>query len=261
MFSKEYYIQLGVEDTGKYVLLTGTPKFVEKIAGLLEKSVFLVSNREFTSYAGYLEDCRVTIISTGTGGPSTAIVVEELHRLGVHTIVYVGTCSTLQPQIKNGSLIIPYGVVRGGGTAHEYLPPWYPAVPHPEVFQALLQCAQKSQNSVYVGITHAKDAFFREDPALMPDSEGVKNYWKVLRKANVLSSEMAGDTLFVIGSLRGIRAGAIFSAIGSAEGAPFAETGSDAAIQVGVDALRLLIRQDEDRRRAKKQDESQYATF
>jgi uridine phosphorylase len=245
MIQKEYHINLGAEDIGKYVLTPGDPKRVEKIASFLEKPGYVGSNREYTTYCGYLAGEKITVISSGIGGPSTAIAIEELYKIGAHTVIRIGTCGSIQPYIQNGSLIIPTGVVRGGKTGEEYLPPEYPAVPHPDVLYSLLQSAKKTQNPAYVGITHCKDAFFKEDPEIMPNTEGVKNYWKTMRKANVLCSEMESDTLFVIASIRGMRAGAIFSAIGSVEGMPIsAIVGIEAAIQVAVDALRILIEHD-----------------
>lgn len=245
MLQKEYHINLGPEDVGKYVLTPGDPKRVEKIASFLEKPMYVGTNREYTTYCGYLEGEKITVISSGIGGPSSAIAVEELYKIGVQTIIRIGTCGSIQPYIQNGSLVIPTGVVRGGKTGEEYLPPEYPAVPNPDVLFALLQSAKNSHHPVYVGITHCKDAFFKEEPEIMPNTEGVKNYWKMMRKANVLCSEMESDTMFLIASIRGMRAGAIFSAIGSVEGMPIsAVVGIEAAIQVAVDSLRILIKRD-----------------
>jgi uridine phosphorylase len=251
MIEKEYHINLSSEDIGKYVLMPGDPKRVEKIAGFLDNPVFVGTNREYTTYLGYLQGERVTVISSGIGGPSAAIAVEELHNIGAHTIIRIGTCGSMQPEIKNGSLIISSGSVRGGKTGEEYLPAEYPAVPHPQVLQALVDSSTETKHPVYVGITHCKDAFFKEEPEKMPDMEGVTNYWRMLRRANVLCSEMESDTLFLLGSLRNMRTGAIFSAIGSVEGLPIsAIVGIEAAIQVTVKALSSLILQDKNRKQS-----------
>ena len=248
MSEKEYHINLAPEDIGKYVLTPGDPKRVEKIAHFLDRSYYVGSNREYTTYCGYLEGELVTVISSGIGGPSLAIAIEELHKIGAHTVVRIGTCGSMQPHIQTGSVIVPYGIVRGGKTGEEYLPPEYPAVPHPDVLYALLESAKSSKNPVYSGITHCKDAFFKEEPDLMPNTEGVKNYWKMFRKANVLCSEMESDTMFVVASIRGMRAGAVFCAIGSVEGSPItAIVGVEAAIQVAVEGLRIVIKRDHEK--------------
>lgn len=245
MSTKEYHIQLSAEDVGKYAIIPGDPKRVEKIAHFLEKPYGIGTNRGYTTQGGYLEGEKVTVISSGIGGPTTAIAVEELYKIGVRTMIRVGTCGGMQSYIPNGAVVIPSGVVRGGRTGEDYVPPEYPAVPHPEVLYALMQSAQRLNSPHFVGITHCKDAFFKEEPDLMPNSEGIKNYWKVLRKANVLCSEMESDTLFVISSIRGIRAGAVFAVIGSVEGASIGMiAGIEAAIQVAVEALRSIIRKD-----------------
>lgn len=246
MSNAQYHINLATKDIGKYILMPGDPGRVKKIATFLDESHFVKRHREYTTYQGYLSGERVTVISSGMGGPSTAIAVEELKRIGAHTIIRIGTCGSIQTNIKNGSIIVPYGVFRGGRTALEYLPAEYPAVAHPDVFQALVKSAQSTSATVYTGITHCKDAFFKEEPEEMPDTQGVRNYWHMLRKSNVLSSDMETDTLFVLCSIRGLRAGAVFSAVGAVETTPvIAKKGISNAIHVAVQAMNILIKNDQ----------------
>ena len=247
MSEKEYHIKLSKEDVGKYILMPGDPQRVEKMARYLDDSKYIGSNREFTSYGGYLEGEKVSIVSSGIGGPSTAIAVEELKNLGVHTIIRVGTCGSIQPHIKDGSIIIPSGVVRGGRTGEEYLPNEFPAVPHHDILYSLKKAVKKLDQPAYVGITHCKDAFFKENSEKTLFPEYTRSYWAMLRKANVLSSEMESDTLFLISSIRKIRAGAVFAVIGAIHAEkPITSPGKgvDSAIEVAVEALRYVIQKD-----------------
>ena len=239
-----YHTQLSNEDVGNYALLVRDSKRAQKVSEFLQKAEMVGQNREFVTYRGLIANERVIAISTGIGGPATAIVVEELHELGVHTIIKVGMCISMQPHITNGAIIIPYGVVRGGKTAHEYIGVEYPAVPHPEILLALKRKGKNRQKPLHLGIIYSKDAFFKDEPEKMPDSEGIKRYWKILRRANVIASEMESDTLFVIAAIREMRAGAVFTAIGPSEDQPPTGVGIDTAIHVAIEALKEIILKD-----------------
>ena len=134
---KQMHIQLKQGDVGKYVIIPGDPGRSEKIARLFDEPRFLASNREFTSWNGTLLGETVTVCSTGIGGPSAAIAVEELTECGATTFIRVGTCGGIDTAVQGGDMVIATGSVRQEGTSREYLPLEFPAVPDFEVTLAL----------------------------------------------------------------------------------------------------------------------------
>ena len=210
----QYHIGLKPGDIGKIVLLPGSPGRVKKMAQYLEKPRFVASNREYTTWAGTYKGIKIAIMSTGIGGPSAAIALEELINIGADTFIRTGTCGSLQPQIKRGDCVIATAAVRGSGTTNAYVPTEYPAVADPDLVSALTASAQMAYVDFHRGIVHCKDAFFLEDPPKLPLQNCADEYWKVLENANVLASEMESDTLFVIGSVRKVRVASLLISLG-----------------------------------------------
>ena len=126
---RQYHTGVGPQDIGKYVILPGDPKRCAKIAEFLTDAKQVADNREFTTYTGTLDGVRVSVTSTGIGGPSAAIAIEELSKCGAHTFLRVGTCGGMQENILGGDLVIADGAIRMEGTSREYAPVEYPAVP------------------------------------------------------------------------------------------------------------------------------------
>ncbi len=211
----QYHIKLSDGQAGRYAILTGDPGRVEKIASLLENPRPLSSNREFVMWTGELDGEQVTVASTGIGGPSAAICMEELHAIGVDTFIRAGSCGVIRSDLVSVSdLVVATGAVRGGGTASAYVPPEYPAVATPEVVQALMSAARDLGVTPKAGIVHCKDAFYMEDPARVPMTRQVEAEWATWRAARVLVTEMESDTLFVLGGILGCRVGTVLLAIG-----------------------------------------------
>jgi uridine phosphorylase len=156
----EYHIKTNSEKIGKYVILPGDPKRCEKIAAYLEDSVLVADNREFVTYTGYLAGEKVSITSTGIGGPSAAIAMEELVHCGAHTFIRIGTCGGIQPEIKGGDVVIATGAVRMEGTSREYAPIEWPAVANLNVINALVEAAKKENVTYYTGVVQSKDSFY-----------------------------------------------------------------------------------------------------
>ena len=140
---RQYHTGVGPQDIGKYVILPGDPKRCAKIAEFLTDAKQVADNREFTTYTGTLDGVRVSVTSTGIGGPSAAIAIEELSKCGAHTFLRVGTCGGMQENILGGDLVIADGAIRMEGTSREYAPVEYPAVPDFTVTTALVQAAKK----------------------------------------------------------------------------------------------------------------------
>ena len=145
---RQYHTGVGPQDIGKYVILPGDPKRCAKIAEFLTDAKQVADNREFTTYTGTLDGVRVSVTSTGIGGPSAAIAIEELSKCGAHTFLRVGTCGGMQENILGGDLVIADGAIRMEGTSREYAPVEYPAVPDFTVTTALVQAAKKAVQKI-----------------------------------------------------------------------------------------------------------------
>jgi uridine phosphorylase len=246
----QYHIHLSAGDIGKYVFLPGDPGRVETIARFLDEPRHVATNREYCTWEGLLEGERVAVTSTGIGGPSAAIALQELARVGCHTFVRLGTCGALQPGLGRGDLILASGSVRGGATALAYVPAEFPAVADPDVFAALRAGTRKLGWPLHTGIIHCKDAFFLEEPATLPARAQAQALWETWQRARVVASEMESDTLFVIAYTLGLRAGTLLLALGGLADGEVGELTSppqelkDRLIRAGIEGMRELILQD-----------------
>ena len=138
----QYHVRLKSGDVGRYVLLPGDPGRCEQIASYLDGARPVAYNREYRTYTGTLLGEKVSVTSTGIGGPSTAIAVEELVKVGADTFIRVGTCGGMNENVLPGSIVIASGAIRAEGTSREYLPIDFPAVAHHQVVCALEQAAR-----------------------------------------------------------------------------------------------------------------------
>lgn len=247
---KMYHIGLDGSQGAGYAILPGDPGRVEKIAALLETPCFVAQNREYTTWAGTLAGQRVLVTSTGIGGPSASICVEELARIGVHTLIRVGTCGGMQIKVQSGDLVIPTGAIRMEGTSKEYVPLEFPAVPDFEVLSAIVQAAKKLNLPFHTGVVQCKDSFYgQHDPDSMPNGILLKSNWDAWLKAGALASEMETAALFTVAAARGLRAGALMLTVWNQERARQGLDNpnvSDTALAVhtAVEAMRALITAD-----------------
>jgi len=245
---KQYHINLEKGDVGEYVILPGDPGRCEIIAGFLDKPEFVAQNREYTTWNGYLNGVKVSVVSTGIGGPSAAIALEELVKCGAHTFIRVGTCGGIDTKVIGGDIIIATAAVRGDGTSKEYLVPDYPAVADFEITYALKRAAEECGLSHHIGVVQSKDSFYGEvAPETMPVAGQLKERWNCFVNAGCLGSEMEAATLFCVGLTRKVRVGAVLTAIWSIErpkrGLSNPEyLSSDRAIKCAVEALKILIK-------------------
>ncbi|MCR4890706.1 MAG: uridine phosphorylase [Lachnospiraceae bacterium] len=243
----QYHTHTNEENVGKYVILPGDPGRVEKIAAYLDNAEFVASNREYTTYTGYLDGEKVSVTSTGIGGPSAAIAMEELYRSGVRTFIRVGTCGGMKLDVMGGDLLIATGAVRMDGTSKEYMPLEYPAVASFEVVSALVESAKEMGAPYHTGVVQSKDSFYGEmDPSRMPVGYELENKWQAWLKGNVLGSEMECSALFTVGASLDVRVGGLVMAISNLEreakglSNPMVHD-MDTAIRVVVGAMRRLI--------------------
>ncbi len=245
---KQYHINISNKETedSKHLIICGSPERVPRISALLEDSQEVSFNREYRIHRGYINDIPIMVSSCGIGAPSTAIGVEEFGKLGVNTIIRVGTSGILSKDVKLGDIVSATGAVRDEGTTHEYILPAYPAVAHPDVVFALRAAVDhlNLRDIFHEGIVHSKDAFYSETPELIPISTIAKNKWKAWINAKTLITEMECSTLFVISSIRGWRAGGIMAAIGDTESGEIIidhMKGQKEAIEVAVEAITRLL--------------------
>ncbi len=232
---------------GRYVILPGDPGRVEKIAAHLDNARHVATKREYTTFTGTLLGEPVTVMSTGMGGPSTAIGVEELKKCGAETLIRVGTCGGIDPSLVPGTLIIPTGAIRKEGTTREYVPIEYPAVPDFEVTLALLQAAERLGIPSCAGVTESKDSYYGQHaPESMPAADELLSKWKAWKMAGAKASEMECAALFIVAGVRRMKAGAVLHLCRNverekAEGLFDTNWDSENSIRTAVEAIRILI--------------------
>ena len=169
MIEPSYHIALTAGHGARYALLPGDPGRVEMIARNLDEPHFVCQNREYTTWIGKLEGENVLVMSTGMGGPSTAIGVEELYRTGVDTFIRIGTCGGMQPEVIGGDIVVATGAIRMEGTSREYVPIEFPAVPDLFLTHELVEAAGRVGATVHAGVVQCKDSFYgQHDPDRMP---------------------------------------------------------------------------------------------
>ena len=209
------------DDVAAHVFLCGDPARVDRIAEGWSSSREVCNVREYRIISGEMDGLPVTVASTGIGAPSTAILVEELAKLGSHTYIRVGSSGGLDPGLQLGELAISAGSVRDDGTSKSYVVPEYPAVAHHRVVAALEDAATTRGVPHHTGITWSFDAFYARNATLTPDggmaSMSVGGYWpehleariRAMQAAGVMNCEMESGVLFTLAGLFGLRAGSV----------------------------------------------------
>lgn len=250
MQEKQFHIQCAPGDVGNYCILPGDPGRCEKIASLFDGAEHVVTNREFNTWTGTLLGEKVTVTSTGIGGPSAVIALEELAALGAHTFVRVGTCGGIRLDVKSGDIVVATGAVRHEGTSREYAPVEFPAVSDYAVLTALVESAKEAGKPWHAGVVQCKDSFYgQHSPERMPVAYELQAKWEAWKRLGVLASEMESAALFTAGAALGVRCGAAFHVIWNQERNAagldqIEDLDTDAAVRVGVSALKKLILQD-----------------
>jgi uridine phosphorylase len=247
---KQYHTGVGPGDVGRYVILPGDPKRCRKIADHFENAYLVADSREFTTYTGYIEGVKVSVTSTGIGGPSAAIAIDELAKCGADTFVRVGTCGGMQENVLSGDIVIASGAIRMEGTSREFAPIEYPAVADIQVTNALMAAAKEKNIPHHVGVVQCKDSFFgQHEPEIMPVSYELEQKWEAWKRMGCLASEMESAALFIAGSFLRVRVGSCFLVVANQERAKMGLDNpqvhdTELAIVTAVEALRRLIRED-----------------
>lgn len=246
----QYHLQIRKGDVGRYVILPGDPKRCEKIARHFEGAKLVADSREFVTYTGFLDGEKVSVTSTGIGGPSASIAMEELVQCGADTFIRVGTCGGIDLHVKGGDIVVATGAIRMEGTSREYAPIEFPAVADLAVANALAEAGRELGYTCHTGIVQCKDAFYgQHEPERMPVSYELLNKWEAWKRLGCKASEMESAALFVVASHLGVRCGSDFLVMGNQErqAAGMDNTivhDTEAAITVAVAAMRKLIAAD-----------------
>ena len=254
--AKQFHIHCVAGDVGRYVILPGDPGRCAAIAALFDEAHHVAQNREFNIYTGTLLGERVSVCSTGIGGPSAVIAMEELHQIGADTFLRTGTCGGIDLDVRSGDIVVATGAIRYEHTSREYAPLEYPAVPDLNLTLALRDAALAMGKTVHTGVVHCKDSFYgQHSPEKSPMAAELQEKWRIWKRLGVKASEMESAALFVAADALGCRCGSCFHVIWNQE-RELAGLDQDmsedtsAAVRVAVDALRRIITQD--RARAKK---------
>ena len=247
---KQFHIHCTEGDVGRYVILPGDPGRCEAIAQHFDNPVHIGMNREYNIWTGYLLGEKVSVCSTGIGGPSAAIAMEELHNIGADTFIRVGTCGGIHLDVQPGDVVVATGAIRYEHTSQEYAPIEFPAVPDFEITAALKAASEDLGYRTHVGVVQCKDSFYgQHSPEKSPVYYELLNKWESWKRLGVKASEMESATLFVVASALDVRCGSCFHVIWNQEREkaglfmPMTEDTSS-AIKVGIEALKRIIAAD-----------------
>lgn len=250
---KMLHINLSRGEVGRYAIVPGDPDRCELIAAHLDHPRLVTRKREFTTWEGTLEGEKVTVTSTGIGGPSTAICIEELHKCGADTFIRVGTCASTCADVQCGDIVVPNGSVRMEGTGCHYLPMEYPAVPTYQLLKYLEESSAALGYHTAVGVSITKDSFYtRTEPETKPVSDELLSRWKSYVRGGAVCTSMEEAVLFLAGTSLGVRTASVLVSATNFDGSVSRRNSADVyptnsiqkPIRVAIEALRRLIRED-----------------
>ncbi len=247
---KEYHIGVGKGEVGEYVLLPGDPKRCALIAKYFENPVLVADSREYVTYTGILDGVKVSVTSTGIGGASASIAMEELVKCGANTFIRVGTCGGIDLDVVGGDVVIANSAIRFEGTSKEYCPIEFPAVADLDVVNSLVQASKNLNMKYHVGVVQCKDAFYgQHKPNDLPNHVELNYKWDAWVRMGAKASEMESAALFIVASYLRVRCGSLFLAVANQERAKKGLDNPqihdvDAPIRVAIEALKLLIKED-----------------
>ena len=248
--AKQFHIACAQGDIGRYCILPGDPGRVPAIAALFDDAKQIAYNREFNVWTGTLLGEKVTACSTGIGGPSASIAMEELHKCGADTFIRTGTCGGIDLNVQSGDVVVATGAIRYEHTSREYAPIEFPAVADFQVTNALVEATKKLGFPLHTGIVQCKDSFYgQHDPAASPVYYELQQKWDSWKRLGVKASEMESAALFVVAAALGCRCGSCFHVVWNQEreAAGLDQKMSEdtsSSVKVSVEALKLLIEAD-----------------
>ena len=249
----QYHIRCKEGDVGRYCFLPGDPGRCEAIAQHFDNPVHVGMNREYNIYTGTLLGEKVSVCSTGIGGPSAAIAMEELTAIGADTFIRVGTCGGIDLNVLPGDVVVATGAIRFEHTSFEYAPSEFPSVPDFDVTLALRDASLALGYRTHTGVVQCKDSFYgQHSPEKSPVSYELLQKWESWKRLGVKAIEMESAALFVVAAALGVRCGSCFHAVWTQEREklgmqmPMTEDTSG-AIRVGIEAVKRLIAQDQEK--------------
>ena len=248
--AKQFHIACAQGDIGRYCILPGDPGRVPAIAALFDDAKQIAYNREFNVWTGTLLGEKVTACSTGIGGPSASIAMEELHKCGADTFIRPGPCGGIDLNVQSGDVVVATGAIRYEHTSREYAPIEFPAVADFQVTNALVEATKKLGFPLHTGIVQCKDSFYgQHDPAASPVYYELQQKWESWKRLGVKASEMESAALFVVAAALGCRCGSCFHVVWNQEreAAGLDQKMSEdtsSSVKVSVEALKLLIEAD-----------------
>ena len=246
---EQYHIMVKPGDVGEYVIVPGDPKRSTKIAKYFDDAKLIADSREYITYTGTLLGKKVSVCSTGIGGPSAAIAMEELVKVGAKYFIRVGTCGGMQLDVKSDDIVIATGAVRMEGTSKEYAPMEWPAVADYHIVNALADASKKLKYDYHVGVVECKDSFYgQHSPELSPVSYELINKWNAWCKLGCLASEMESAALFVVANALGVKVGTVLHVVANQEREKLkmenpVSHDTDKAIKTAIEAIKLLIKE------------------
>lgn len=249
---KQYHVGLLPGDVGRYVILPGDPKRCQKIAAFFDNPRLVGDNREYVTYTGELLGVPVSVTSTGIGGPSASIAVEELTNLGADTFIRVGTSGGMDVNVKGGDVVIATGAIRMEGTTKEYAPIEFPAVPDLDTTNALVKAAKNLGLTYHTGVVECKDSFYgQHQPEKHPVSYELLQKWHAWMEMGTKASEMESAALFIVGQYRRVRTGAVLLCVANQtrreQGLEDIQVhDTEAAIRTAVEAIKLMIQEEQE---------------
>lgn len=244
---RQYHVGLKKGDVGKFVILPGDPKRCVKIAQYFDEPKLIADQREYVTYTGYIDGEKVSVTSTGIGGPSASIAMEELVKVGATHFIRVGTCGGMQADIKGGDLVIATGAIRAEGTSKEYAPIEFPAIANLDITNALVQASKNLDYMCHTGIVQCKDSFYgQHEPETKPVSYELLNKWEAWKRLGCLASEMESAALFVVASYLKVKVGSVFLTVANQEREKLGLENpvvhdTDKAIKTAIEAIKILM--------------------
>ncbi len=249
---RQYHIGVKEGEVGKYVLLPGDPKRCAKIAAHFDNPILIADKREYVTYTGTLDGVKVSVTSTGIGGPSASIALEELVKCGADTFIRVGTCGGIDLDVQGGDVVVATGAIRMEGTSKEYAPIEFPAVADLDVTNALVKASKQLGFRYHAGVVQCKDAFYgQHNPEIMPVSYELEQKWEAWRRMGCKASEMESAALFIVGQFLRVRTGSCFLAVANQERERLGLVNeqvhdTEKAITTAIEAIRILIKEDKE---------------
>lgn len=251
---RQYHIHCAPGEVGRYVILPGDPGRCAAIAAHFDGAQLVAQNREYTTYTGTLLGEKVSVCSTGIGGPSASIAMEELHNLGADTFIRIGTCGGIATEVKSGDIVVATGAVRYEHTSREYAPIEFPAVANFDITAALVAAAHHLGYTTHTGVVQCKDSFYGQHA---PEKSSVYyellDKWESWKRLGVKASEMESAALFVVAAALHVRCGSCFHVVWNQEREKAGldqnmSEDTSAAIKVTVEALKRIINEDKSQR-------------